>query len=107
MAALLGKWRERFATVAAEGGRVAVWGTGSKGVTFLNLMGKAGAVGVPVDINPQKHGQFVPGTDHRVVAPENLSELGIRLVLVMNPVYTEEIAGMVSAGGLDVEVTGV
>ena len=107
MAALLGKWRERFATVAAAGGRVAVWGTGSKGVTFLNLMGPDGAVGVPVDINPEKHGLHVPGTGQEVVGPEKLADLGIRLVLVMNPVYTEEIAGMVKAGGLDVEVTGV
>ena len=107
MSALLDKWRDRFAEIAAEGGRVAVWGVGSKGVTFLNLMGDAGAVGVPVDINPQKHGLHVPGTGQRVVAPENLPDLGIRLVLVMNPVYTGEIEGMVRARGIDAEVVGV
>ena len=107
MTGLLESWRARFNEITAEGGKVAVWGTGSKGVTFLNLMGDAGAVGVPVDINPQKHGLFVPGTGQRVVAPENLAELGIRLVLVMNPVYTAEIEGMVRAQGVDAEVVGV
>jgi len=107
MAGLLGKWRARFEEIAAAGGRVAVWGVGSKGVTFLNLMGPAGAAGVPVDINPQKHGLHVPGTGQRVVAPENLAGLGIRLVLVMNPVYTAEIEGMVRARGIDAEVAGV
>ncbi len=107
MAGLLDQWRGRFADIAAEGGRVAVWGVGSKGVTFLNLMGDAGAIGVPVDINPQKHGQYVPGTGQQVVAPENLADLGIRLVLVMNPVYTAEIEGMVRAQGIDAETAGV
>ena len=107
MDGLLEKWRGRFAEIAADGGRVAVWGVGSKGVTFLNLMGSAGAVGVPVDINPQKHGLHVPGTGQQVVAPENLDGLGIRLVLVMNPVYTGEIEGMVRAQGIDAEVVGV
>ncbi len=107
MTGLLDSWRSRFKEITAGGGKVAVWGTGSKGVTFLNLMGDAGTAGVPVDINPQKHGLFVPGTGHRVVAPENLAELGIRLVLVMNPVYTAEIEGMVRAQGIDAEVVGV
>jgi SAM-dependent methyltransferase len=107
MTVLLDKWRGRVAEIAAEGGRVAVWGVGSKGVTFLNLMGEAGAAGVPVDINPQKHGRHVPGTGQQVVAPENLADLGIRLVLVMNPVYTGEIEGMVRAQGIDAEVAGV
>ena len=107
MAGLLDKWRGRFAEIAAAQGRVAVWGVGSKGATFLNLLGAAGGVGVPVDINPKKHGLHVPGTGHQVVAPENLAGLGIRLVLVMNPVYTGEIEGMVRAQGIDAEVAGV
>jgi hypothetical protein len=107
MARLLKKWRARFAEIADRGGKVAVWGTGSKGVTFLNLMGEAGAAGVPIDINPQKQGLFVPGTGHQVVGPEKLDGRGIDLVLVMNPVYTAEIEGMVRARGSDAQVAGV
>jgi len=104
---LLDHWRTRLAEVKAAGGRTAVWGTGSKGVTFLNLLGEAADGAVPVDINPQKRGLYVAGTGHKVAAPEDLPGLGIELVLVMNPVYTSEITEMVRAQGLDAEVVGV
>ncbi len=104
---LLEHWRGEFARVAAAGGRVAVWGAGSKGVTFLNLMGEHGAAGVPVDINPAKHGLHLPGAGQRVAAPEELAALDVQLVLVMNPVYAQEIAGMLAGLGLDVPVVGV
>lgn len=101
---LLAHWRAEFARIAAAGGRVAVWGSGSKGVTFLNLMGADGVIGVPVDINPAKHGLYLPGVGRQVVAPEALPELGIALVLVMNPVYAQEIEGMVRGLGLQAPV---
>lgn len=104
---LLALWRAEFARIAAGGGRVAVWGSGSKGVTFLNLMGPDGAIGVPVDINPAKHGLFLPGVGRQVVAPEALPGLGIALVLVMNPVYAQEIEGMVRGLGLEAPVAAV
>lgn len=104
---LLAHWRAEFSRVAAGGGRVAVWGSGSKGVTFLNLMGPDGAIGVPVDINPAKHGLFLPGVGRQVMAPEALPGLDIALVLVMNPVYTEEITATVRGLGLGAPVVGV
>lgn len=104
---LLARWGDRFVELAATGRRVAVWGTGSKGVTFLNLLGDKAQNAVPVDINPQKRGLFVAGTGHEVAAPEDLAGADIELVLVMNPVYTSEITEMVRAQGLDAEVVGV
>ncbi len=104
---LLIHWRGEFAKVRQAGGRVAIWGAGSKGVTFLNLMGTDADICVPVDINPQKRGLHVAGTGHRVAAPADLPSAGIKLVLVMNPVYTAEIAGMVRELGIEAEVAGV
>lgn len=104
---LLAHWRGEFARIAAGGGRVAVWGSGSKGVTFLNLMGPDGAIGVPVDINPAKHGLYLPGVGRQAVAPSALPGLDIALVLVMNPVYAQEIEGMVRGLGLRVPVASV
>jgi hypothetical protein len=104
---LLAHWRAEFARIAAAGGRVAVWGSGSKGVTFLNLMGADGVIGVPVDINPAKHGLYLPGVGRQVVAPDALPSLDIALVLVMNPVYAQEIEGMVRGLGLQVPVVAV
>ncbi|MCB1184606.1 methyltransferase domain-containing protein [bacterium] len=104
---LLEHWRKRFAAVRAAGGKVAVWGAGSKGVTFLNLMGADADLCLPVDINPEKRGKHVAGTGHPIVAPADLAGRDVRLVLVMNPVYTEEIAGMVRDLGISAEVVGV
>jgi hypothetical protein len=70
-------------------------------------MGADGAIGVPVDINPAKHGLYLPGVGRQVVAPAALSDLGIALVLVMNPVYSEEITGMVRALGIAAPVAAV
>jgi len=107
LADLLAKWRGAFAEVEAVGGKVAIWGTGSKGVTFLNLMGDAASICIPVDINPQKRGLHVAGTGHKVAAPADLPVSEIKLVLVMNPIYTAEIAGMVRDLGIEAEVVGV
>jgi len=84
-------WRARLAAHAAAGRRVAVWGAGSKGVSFLNLTGAGDAVVCVVDINPLKRGRYVPGTGHPVVAPGDLPELRPGLVVVMNPLYVDEV----------------
>lgn len=90
--ATLGYWREQLARLRRDGQQVAVWGSGSKGVTFLNTADEAGAVAWVVDINPRKHGKFVAGTGQPVVPPEYLREARPDVVLVMNPAYMDEIA---------------
>jgi hypothetical protein len=77
-----------------------IWGGGSKGVTFLNVLGADSAIEYVVDLNPHKQGKYVAGTGQRVVAPEFLRELRPTDVLVMNPVYESEIADSVRALGL-------
>ncbi len=96
--AKVSEWRGRVADAA---GRVVVWGGGSKGVTFLNLLG-AGVDRVPlvVDVNPRKHGRFVAGTGQRIVSPEALQADPPELILVMNGVYLEEIRSQVGSLGL-------
>ena len=71
--------------------RVAIWGAGSKGVAFLTTLGVRSEVAFAVDINPHKHGFFMPGTGHEVVGPERLREAPPDVVVVMNPIYVEEI----------------
>lgn len=86
---------ERFAdTISrfAEGGRVAVWGSGSKGTAFLHALGPTAAdVDVVVDVNPFLAGKFIAGTGHPIVAPGSLRDDAVDLVVVMNPVYATEI----------------
>ena len=44
-----------------------------------------------VDINPHKHGKFLAGTGHEIVAPEALRRLRPDCVVIMNGIYTDEI----------------
>lgn len=100
---LIGRWRERLAALKADCKEVAVWGAGAKGSTFINLVDAAGAIDAVVDINPNKHGRFMPGTLHRVIKPEELLELKPSVIIVMNPMYLDEIAESVRNLGFETE----
>ncbi|HET7325935.1 MAG TPA: class I SAM-dependent methyltransferase [Nocardioidaceae bacterium] len=90
--ALVRRWSEEVEAVSARGGRTAIWGSGSKGVAFLAALGdRSAAVGCAVDINPHKHGRFMAGTAHPIVAPAHLQQYAPELVVAMNPVYVDEI----------------
>jgi SAM-dependent methyltransferase len=92
------KWRETLREARADGGPVVAWGAGSKGNTFLNLVGKE--VSAIVDINPKKRGKFVAGTGQPIIAPEELAESRPSTVVIMNPAYRTEIAAELSELGL-------
>ena len=87
----LGALADRIDTDLDRGARVAIWGAGSKGVTFVNLLPRGAELAAVVDINPQKHGRHIAGTGQRIIAPTELGRLGIDLVIVMNPIYRQEI----------------
>jgi hypothetical protein len=77
------------------GGSVAIWGAGAKGVTYLNMVDPQGEmVDCTVDVNPKKQGKFVVGTGHLIVSPEQMVARGVRGVLVMNPIYLDEVRQM-------------
>ncbi len=97
-------WRSRLGEWKARRASVAVWGGGSKGVTFLNVLNPGDTVSCMVDINPRKQGMFVAGTGQRVVAPEHLRTVTPDVVIIMNPVYRDEIAGQLKALGLTPEI---
>ncbi|MEM7262830.1 MAG: class I SAM-dependent methyltransferase, partial [Planctomycetota bacterium] len=88
----------------AEGKKPVVWGSGSKGVSYLTTLGITDEIEVVVDINPHKHGKFLAGTGHVIVGPDDLVEIKPDVVLVMNPIYVEEIRADLNARGLDPEL---
>jgi ABC-type Fe3+-hydroxamate transport system substrate-binding protein len=88
----VGFWQARLRELKADGRRVALWGAGSKGITFVNVVPGGDTVSCLVDLNPRKHGRFVPGTGQPVVAPEMLTRIQPDVILVMNPLYRDEIA---------------
>ncbi|MCB9870307.1 MAG: methyltransferase domain-containing protein [Planctomycetes bacterium] len=84
-------WNQRLGALREEGARVVLWGAGSKGVTFLNVVENGASVAGVIDINPRKTDRFVPGTGQCIHQPEWLGQHDADVVLVMNPIYEHEI----------------
>jgi hypothetical protein len=101
---VIADWRDRFSDWHGDGKRVVIWGAGSKGVAFLTTLGVAEALGCAVDINPHKHGHYMPGTGHEVVSPESMQSYRPDVVIVMNEIYTEEIRRQLAGLGLEPEI---
>ena len=87
----LARWRGELDALARRGRRPVVWGSGSKGVAFLTALDGGHQVEYVVDINPNKHGKYMPGTGQEIVSPEFLVEYRPEIVIAMNPIYLEEI----------------
>jgi SAM-dependent methyltransferase len=100
-------WRQRIAQMGGSGRRVAIWGSGSKCVAFLNALDIGDDIGAIVDVNPYRHNKCLPGSGKRIVAPERLKEYRPDVVIVMNPIYLAEIRGSLSHMGLYPELTTV
>ncbi len=83
-----------------QGIRPVVWGAGSKGVSFLNVLGTSGVIDYVVDINPHKQGCYIPGTGQQVVSPNALADIKPQVVIAMNPLYTDEIEKMIGERNL-------
>lgn len=86
---------------AAAGEPVVVWGGGAKGLTFLNMLAEhAAPVSAVVDINPGLQHRFIGGLGLPIVAPGDLVSAPPRTVLLMNPVYTQEVRATLDDLGL-------
>ncbi|HRX87345.1 MAG TPA: class I SAM-dependent methyltransferase [Phycisphaerae bacterium] len=97
-------WGERIADLRAAGRKAVVWGSGSKGVTFLNVIRPEGVIDRVVDINPRKQGKFVAGTGQPIVAPATLPADPPDVVVVMNAIYLDEIRATLAGLGIAAEV---
>jgi SAM-dependent methyltransferase len=75
---------------AAEGRRVAAWGSGAKGLTSLAETGAQGLLYV-IDSDPHKQGRLTPATHLQVVAPEHLHEDPVDVILLTALAYRDEI----------------
>ena len=85
-------WRAKIGEYRDDGKRVVIWGAGSKGVAFLTTLGLGeDSVEFAVDINPHRHGQFMATTGQEIIGPERLTRDKPDVVIVMNPVYKQEI----------------
>jgi hypothetical protein len=101
------RWQDRVRAARADGRRTVLWGGGSKGVAFLTTLGLTGEVDYVVDVNPFKQDKFMAGTGHEVSSPERLRNESPDLVVVMNPIYLEEIGADLNELGVSAEVVAV
>lgn len=100
-------WKTDVVDRARSGQNVVLWGSGSKGVSFLTTLGLEDEISAVVDINPNRQGYFMAGTGHRIVAPEQLREIKPDYVVVMNRVYEDEITAMLDRIGLAPEIAAL
>ena len=98
-------WLVKLQEMKTAGKKVVLWGGGSKGVAFLTTLGQTlDDIAYAVDINPIKTGTFMAGTGQEIIAPAFLREYRPDVVIIMNPVYLEEITRDLQTMGLSPEI---
>ncbi len=102
--ALVNIWTEKLKELSQKGKKAVIWGAGSKGVTFLNLLKDQGAIAYAVDVNPRKQGMYVAGSGQQIVSPDFLKQYQPDVVIVMNPIYESEIQQAITNLGCHAEL---
>ena len=102
----LDHWK-RWANSLPAGRTVSLWGAGSKGVMFLNLLGLVAPHRIDrvVDQNLDKHGRFVSGTGQEIVAPQALRGGDVKQIVLMNGIYESEVRDRLQNLGIDAQLT--
>jgi hypothetical protein len=103
----LAGWKSKLESLHRAGQRIVLGGGGSKAVAFLTTLKITEEVEAAVDINPNKHGTFLAGSGHAIAGPEYLLQYPPDLVIVMNPVYKDEIASQLAGLGLSTRLTTI
>lgn len=103
----LNGWRHLLGDLAHRGQRVVLWGGGSKAVAFLTTLQVGNLISYAVDINPRKRGYYLPGSGQEVVGPDFLCHYRPDAVIVMNPIYTDEIRRTLAMLELDPQLIAV
>jgi SAM-dependent methyltransferase len=100
-------WKNRLEQIHADRRRAVIWGSGSKCVSFLTTLGIKDEIEYVVDVNPYRHGKFIPGAGKRIMPPNFLKEYKPDVTIVMNPVYCNEIRRMLDDLGVTTDVISV
>ncbi len=98
------EWRRRLRGLRRSGKRVAAWGAGGRGITFLNTVfddqhESGSTIQFAIDVNPARQGKFVPGTGQQVLAPAALPANAVDAVIITNRTYEAEIRAEAEAFG--------
>ncbi|MBF9059040.1 methyltransferase domain-containing protein [Rhodobacterales bacterium HKCCSP123] len=95
--------RDLVAGIRSEGGTIWAYGAAAKGNTLLSVCGLGrDSIEAVADLNPHKHGRYMPGSDLRIAPPEEMVAACPSHVLVLAWNLRDEILGQLSplrAGG--------
>jgi hypothetical protein len=100
-------WQRKLISMASAGKKTALWGAGSKGISFLNLLKVKEEISYVIDVNPRKEGKYITGTGHKIISPNFLSDLQLDAIIIMNPLYQNEIQKTVEANGIKTTIISV
>lgn len=92
----LNYWKQHFEQSKQNGKKVVVWGSGSKCVAFLTTLDTIDKIQYVVDINPHRHGKFIPGVGKEIMPPAFLKEYQPDEIIIMNSIYRNEIQKMLN-----------
>jgi SAM-dependent methyltransferase len=87
-------------TLAACCRPTVLWQGAAKTVGFLSSLHCSGLIHSAVDLSPQRHGQYLPGSGLPVYAPRTLRAIDPAHVVLMNPVYLDEVRAQLTALGV-------
>ncbi len=73
-------------------------------MAFLTTLGMTEQIEYIVDINPHRHGKFIPGVGKEIMSPEFLKEYQPDEVVVMNAIYCQEIEEMLQKMGVTTKI---
>jgi SAM-dependent methyltransferase len=100
----LNHWKQYLEQTKEQNKRVIVWGSGSKCVAFLTTLDTKDKIDYVVDINPHRHGKFIPGIGKEIKSPEFLKEYQPDEVILMNAIYQNEIQKMLDDMGVSSKI---
>jgi SAM-dependent methyltransferase len=98
------EWKEKLTQLQKEKKNAVVWGGGAKGVSFLNFLKTKNYINYIVDINPRKKDKYIAGTGQKYIIPEDLKKIMPDVVILMNPIYQEEITKNLTELNLSPEI---
>ena len=102
---LISMWRQRLDQALEGNAKIMVWGAGAKGMTFAQLVDpECVRIAGIVDINPNKQGRHIGASGHPVVSPDALGERRPTHIVVMNPIYAQEIGQHLARLGVKADV---
>jgi hypothetical protein len=88
------------ALAAHGGGPVVLWQGASKTVGFLSALSSTELIHSAVDLSPQRWGQFLPGSGLPIYPPAQLQSIQPAHVVLMNPVYFDEVQAHLTQMGV-------